>query len=455
MYIDLIIEKTLKESKLKRVRIKVDPSELAVFGYENVSSFEGYILEEGLATVRVYMVGVPPGINPIQTVDKEHVTTVEPPPISPKFLEFKSRVLQQLEKEGIQKDAPQYTQIQNSNNPEFIETYLKELKFDDRKIADLYKSIFLSEGILDKIATGAAKTMIKKNKFGQSVPLGNRVGSALKQLADNPLIKIGHAGVSAVAAIPGLIIGKNNILNRVSRFMRSFDLNDLINLNKVHPIFVNNNREIQINNKIITRFGNVDLVGTVVQETRTGWNVRIQEPEKYKGKVVQIDHSLLGPGAGKGTLYFDNKKYRVKVRMSGGNVLLTVIKDLDKVADNTEEIRKNIETKTIDKPEVSTTTGPSDKERQDTYRAKIHSTLEASFPKEKPSDYTKLLNNLTLNILKEEGREESKFQKFVDVVSKTNEEINELKEKTGTSADLSNKLHTKLLKNLENSGFNI
>ena len=219
MYIDLIIEKTLRESKLRKIRIKVDPSELAVFGYENVSSFEGYILEEGLDTVRVFMIGVPQGINPIQTVNRQHITTVEPSPISSRFLEFKSKLLQQLEKEGIQKDNPQHVQIQNCNNPEFIDSYLKELKFDDKKISDLYKSIFLSEALTP----------------GTMSNLAGKISKGIGDVASSPWLKAAHKGAEIIGSIPGLIIGRNNIIARVAKFMKSFDLNDLVQINKKQP----------------------------------------------------------------------------------------------------------------------------------------------------------------------------------------------------------------------------
>ena len=108
------------------------------------------------------MVGIPAGINPIQTVDRQHITPIEPCSPSPKFFEFRSKILQHLEKEGISKDTPQYQQIQNCNNPEFIDTYLKELKYDDSKIANLYKAVFLTENIMSKIMKGVAGNVMKK-----------------------------------------------------------------------------------------------------------------------------------------------------------------------------------------------------------------------------------------------------------------------------------------------------
>ena len=79
MIIDGLIENTLKNTKLKRVRIKVDPSQLATYGYEHVTSFEGYVLYENNETVQVYMLNVPDQFDSVQTVDKQFVT---PPDIS-------------------------------------------------------------------------------------------------------------------------------------------------------------------------------------------------------------------------------------------------------------------------------------------------------------------------------------------------------------------------------------
>ena len=451
MYIDLIIEKTLKESKLKRVRIKVDPSELAVFGYENVSSFEGYILEEGLATVRVFLVGVPKGIDPIQTVDKKHVTTVEPPPIPPKFLEFKSRILQQLEKQGIQKDSPQYTQIQNCNNPEFIDSYLRELKLDDKKIAELYKSVYLSENIFTKIATGMAKQKIKNELTDNNDTLGQKIGKGIKALADNPITKIASAGVNAVAALPGLVVGKNNILKRIVKFSRSFDFNDLINLNKLNPIFVGEKEEVKKDDEVATKFGDVHIIGKVVEETKTGWNIKALQPKKYKNMVFRLDHSILGPNAGKGTIYFKDEKYSVKVELSQGKVLLTVIRDLDEVPDSSEDVSRRLKTKTIDTPATPTFT-ISEKEKQDQIRTQVVAALTQTFGEKKPGNYSRLLNELSASILKEKGRERVMVDKLIDVIAQTNEEISKDKEKTPTT-DFTNKTYNKLVNKLEKAGF--
>ena len=96
MHIDRLIESTLRNSKLKRVRIKVNPSQLVTHGYENVSSFEGYVLEENNASVKVYLMNVPKEFDPVQTVDAKHVTLAPEQPPVPNFNTFKQKVLSYL-----------------------------------------------------------------------------------------------------------------------------------------------------------------------------------------------------------------------------------------------------------------------------------------------------------------------------------------------------------------------
>ena len=96
MRIDGLIENTLRNSRLRRVRVKVDPSQLVTQGYENVSSFEGYVLEECGTTVQVYLLNVPKEFDSIQNVNKKHVTPAEQPTLNPSFENFKRRILKSI-----------------------------------------------------------------------------------------------------------------------------------------------------------------------------------------------------------------------------------------------------------------------------------------------------------------------------------------------------------------------
>ena len=93
MRIDGLIENTFKNTRLKRVRIKVDPSQMAPYGYEHVTSFEGYVLEENSNTIQVYMLNIPDEFDPVQTVDKKFVTSTIANTVNPSVQNFKKKLL--------------------------------------------------------------------------------------------------------------------------------------------------------------------------------------------------------------------------------------------------------------------------------------------------------------------------------------------------------------------------
>ena len=89
MLFDRLMEKTFKASRLKRVRINVDPATNPCFGYENCTSFEGYILQECGNSINVYILNAPAGIDPVQQVAIKDIEPLEQTPIDPTFGEIK------------------------------------------------------------------------------------------------------------------------------------------------------------------------------------------------------------------------------------------------------------------------------------------------------------------------------------------------------------------------------
>jgi len=135
--IDFLLESRLRKSMLKRVRIKVDPTQIGGNSMEMCSSYEGYVLEESDTTVKVYLLNVPAEFNNIQTVDKKFVTPVTSP--SPTFESAKSKLLSTLEKSGFKNDSPECEQIKQSNSIDFLESYLRQLGYNEEKLLSLYR----------------------------------------------------------------------------------------------------------------------------------------------------------------------------------------------------------------------------------------------------------------------------------------------------------------------------
>lgn len=213
MRINTILENTLRNSKLKRVRVKIDPAQLDMQDFHMIDSYEGYILEETPDTLKVYMLNLPDDFDPVQTVNRQHAEEL-PDTCDTSII---PKVLRQLEHEGVSCDNPYYQKIQNLHDAEFVDAYLRELGFDDKKLIEFYKKISFEpvyEGIADVLSKGediVAKTAAGARKFSSS-----------------PLFKAGETGAKALASIPGLLVGKNNIIGRFAKFMQTFDVNDLI-----------------------------------------------------------------------------------------------------------------------------------------------------------------------------------------------------------------------------------
>lgn len=320
MRIDGLIENTLKNSRLKRVRIKVDPSQLAPFGYEHVTSFEGYVLEENNTTVQVYLLNLPDQFEPVQTVDKKFVNPSLANTINPSVQNFKKKILSVLEKDKVSIDNPDYQNILKSNEGEFIEGYLKNLGYDGVKLQDLYKQAALNE---------ASQTAEKA-------------------------IDAASRAMNAITYIPRLVAGKKNIIGRVGRFIRSLNVNDLFDVDKYGPAkskdFPNSIKEgdtVFINNlpyEALKKF----KYGNIVYQARGITTKGLFDEQRKLHKIINVDpvqldreidfsldFSILGNPNKTGTLIMDflkekepTKYFTVKVEDYQDNKIITVLKEI-------------------------------------------------------------------------------------------------------------------------------
>lgn len=272
MRIDTILESTLRNSKLKRVRVKIDPAQLVMQNYHMLDSYEGYVLEENLDTLKVYMLDLPDEFEPVQTVNKSH--TEELP--GGNNTNIIPRVLKQLEQEGVSCDNPAYQKIQNLHDAEFVDSYLRELGYDDKKLIEFYKKISLNpvyEGVADLISKG-------KNAIEGGILKG---GQAARGLTSSGLFKAGEMGAKGLASIPGLLVGKNNIIGRFAKFLQTFDVNELIKASEKYDS--KDPTKIKEGSQIFIKFS----VGPskVLPDTRL---VRIEGEEYQLSGVVQELH---------------------------------------------------------------------------------------------------------------------------------------------------------------------
>lgn len=212
-----LIENTLKNTKLRRVRVKSDPSIPPVFGYENVTHFEGYILEECGPSLSVYIINAPPGVEPLQQVNVARIeeiplsTPVTAPNVS--YENLKLMLLKALLKAGFGEDTAVFNQIKNTNNPEFVKTFLDQAGIKPQDLVTFSEALEPTTSAIDD----------RENIFGSE-----ERGSS-KFL--NTLTKGLNLTNKIVGKTAELMFDRDkNIIGRLTRFLKTFDVNDLINL---------------------------------------------------------------------------------------------------------------------------------------------------------------------------------------------------------------------------------
>jgi hypothetical protein len=389
MRVDGLIERALGQTKLKKVRIKVDPSQLSTFGYENVSSFEGYILSESIDTVEVYVLNVPSNIEPIQTVDKKHI---EPVQEKPSFDNFKKKILTALQKNNINKDNPSYKNILNSNNDEFIETYLKELGYESEKLKAFYKNILQNESGIDLIPGLSPIDLLKT--------AGNLAGKA----------------VSAYSSIPKFVVGKNNFIGKLGKFIRTLNPNDLVDVDrygkaksKEYPTGVREGDTIYVKNLPLK--GLKTMKHGVVEYQASGMTTKgIFEGRRKVNQIIELeptelareidlslDFAVLGNPEQKGILIIKFKKikeqdryYNAKVMDYQGSKIISV---LNRITDQ----EGKISLQTI----------------QDEVRQTVRKALEELLANNLPDDLGDMVNKISDKILPNKDRNLDKFDKVM------------------------------------------
>jgi len=148
-----VFKSVFEDKKLRRVRIKVDPVWAEKLGAYNSPNFEGYILQEcneaSGSQFKIFIVNVPPGYNPIQTVNSNNIEEIDetkPEEVSPvnysRLTLLKKAILDKVIEKGKTKDDPDVIQVLNSKDIGFIETFLRQMGLTEEDILNLYRKCF-------------------------------------------------------------------------------------------------------------------------------------------------------------------------------------------------------------------------------------------------------------------------------------------------------------------------
>lgn len=145
-----ICKNVLENKKLQKVRVKVDPMWAEKLGLHNSPNFEGYVLQECSPDVKVFIVNVPAGYDPVQKVSTnniekiEHVDSQETVTQSnySKLTLLKKAILDKLVELEKSKDDPEVQQVMSSKDLGFIETYLRQMGLNEEDLLNLYRKCF-------------------------------------------------------------------------------------------------------------------------------------------------------------------------------------------------------------------------------------------------------------------------------------------------------------------------
>lgn len=143
-----LCKNVLEHKKLQKVRIKVDPMWAEKIGLYNSPNFEGYVLQES-PEVKVFIVNVPPGYDPVQTVSKNNIEPIEEPSqetVAPgnysKLTLLKKAILEKLLELNKSKEDPEVQQVMSSKDIGFIETFLRQMGLGEEDLLNLYRKCF-------------------------------------------------------------------------------------------------------------------------------------------------------------------------------------------------------------------------------------------------------------------------------------------------------------------------
>lgn len=135
-----LVEKCLDNiTALRKVRIKVDPKSIIHHDdLVNKESYEGYILEEGLSSVKILV--LPPDIH-VTEIPTELIEYIADENKDDVFDSFKHFIVNQL---NLKSGDPTIDKITACTEINEIEALMRQTGLDDENLAELYKEFILS-----------------------------------------------------------------------------------------------------------------------------------------------------------------------------------------------------------------------------------------------------------------------------------------------------------------------
>jgi len=138
-----ILEENIKNTSLRRVRVKVDPGQTGgQSDFTKCTSYEGYILMEGIKTIKILVLEPEMSIEDVTPDLIEYIANDE----SYNCVDdLKAFIIEQLIKCGRKEGDPLIQNIGNCSELDDIEVFLKQNGYDAEGINEIYRSYILDE----------------------------------------------------------------------------------------------------------------------------------------------------------------------------------------------------------------------------------------------------------------------------------------------------------------------
>jgi len=133
-----LINESLKNTNLKRIRIKTDPSKVKNNeDFKNIEGYEGYILGENLGKLKILVLSHEMPTLEIPEDMLQHMYDENKIDV---FKEFKECCKKFLIKNKNKKEGdPIFVQIDNTNNYSDLESFLKQSSITEPEITNIYR----------------------------------------------------------------------------------------------------------------------------------------------------------------------------------------------------------------------------------------------------------------------------------------------------------------------------
>jgi len=138
-----ILEESIKNTSLKRVRVKVDPGQISSeCDFAKCTSYEGYILTEGVKTIKILVLSPEMSIEDVTPDMIEYIANEE---ACDCIDDLKAFIIEKLMNNGTVASDTIIKNINNCSEISDVEAFLKQSGYDAESINEIYRSYILDE----------------------------------------------------------------------------------------------------------------------------------------------------------------------------------------------------------------------------------------------------------------------------------------------------------------------